>query len=50
MRNLEWNMNDALAARFEEGYEDEREEERKSIALNMIRSGIAFELKIYRKT
>ena len=43
MLALEWNLDDALAARFEEGYEDGREEERESIALNMIRSGMLAE-------
>ena len=35
MLALEWNMDDALAARFEDG----REEERESIALDMLREG-----------
>ena len=35
MLALEWNMDDALQARFEEGYEEGRE----SIALDMIRDG-----------
>ena len=43
MLALEWNLDDALTARFEEGYEDGREEERESIALNMIRSGMLAE-------
>lgn len=43
MLALEWNMDDALSARFEEGYEDGREEEREAIAINMIRSGMLAE-------
>ena len=39
MLALEWNLDDALAARYEDG----REEERESIALNMIRSGMLAE-------
>ena len=39
MLALEWNMDDALAARFDEGYEDGRNEEREAIALDMIRDG-----------
>ena len=39
MLALEWNMNDALQARFEEG----REEERESIALDMLRNGEPFD-------
>ena len=39
MLALEWNMDDALAARYEDG----REEERESIALNMIRSGLSID-------
>lgn len=35
MLALEWNMDDALAARFEEG----REEERESVAIKLIRRG-----------
>ena len=38
MRDLEWNMDDALQARFEEG----REEERESIAVKLIRMGLNF--------
>ena len=48
MRNLEWNMDDALAARFEEGRNEGRNEGRdeginvgiESVALNMLRSGM----------
>ena len=43
MLALEWNMDDALQARFDEGYEDGRNEERESIALSMLRSGIAID-------
>ena len=39
MLALEWNMNDALAARFEDGYEDGRNEERESVAIKLIRRG-----------
>ena len=45
MRNLEWNMDDALAARFEEGRNEGRNEGRdegiESVAINMLRSGMA---------
>ena len=41
MRKLEWNMDDALQARFDEGYEDGRtdgrNEEREILALKLIR-------------
>ena len=40
MLALEWNMDDALQARFEEGYEDGHIEGIESVALNMIRSGM----------
>lgn len=39
MLALEWNLDDALAARFEEG----RDEERESIAIKMLRKGKYFE-------
>ena len=39
MRNLEWNMNDALQARFDEG----RNEERESVAIKMLRKGKSFD-------
>ncbi len=39
MLALEWNMDDALQARFDEG----RNEEREFIALNMLRSGMTEE-------
>ena len=39
MLALEWNMNDALAARFEDGYKDGRNEERESVAIKLIRRG-----------
>ena len=41
MLALEWNMDDALKARFVEGYE--------SVALNMIRSGMTID-KIHEAT
>ena len=39
MLALEWNMNDALTARFEDGYEEGRNDAIESIALNMLRRG-----------
>ena len=42
MRYLEWNMDDALAARFEEGYEDGRAQEREFVAIKLIRMGLKF--------
>ena len=43
MRNLEWNMDDALAARFEEGRNEGRDEGInvgiESVAINMLRRG-----------
>ena len=39
MLALEWNLDDALAARFEEG----RNEERESVAIKMLRKGKSFE-------
>ena len=41
MRNLEWNMDDALAARFEEGRDEGIKVGIESVALNMLRSGMA---------
>ena len=38
MRNLEWNMDDALQARFDEG----RNEERENVAVKMLRKGKSF--------
>ena len=38
MRNLEWNMNDVLQARFDEG----RNEERENVAVKMLRKGKSF--------
>ena len=40
MLALEWNMDDALQARFEEGYEDGHIEGIESVARNMLRSGM----------
>ncbi len=44
MRNLEWNMDDALAARFDEGYENGHNKGInggiESVAINMLRSGM----------
>ena len=36
---LEWNLDDALQARFDEGYEDGRNEEREILALKLIQRG-----------
>ena len=38
MRKLEWNMNDALHARFEDG----RNEEREAVAIKLIHMGLNF--------
>ena len=43
MLALEWNLDDALQARFDEGYEDGRNEERESVALKMLRKGKSFD-------
>ena len=43
MLALEWNLDDALSARFEEGYEDGRNDAIESVAINMIRSGMLAE-------
>ena len=47
MLALEWNLNDALQARFEEGYEDGHNKGInagiESVALNMLRSGMTVE-------
>ena len=40
MLALEWNMDDALQARFDEGYEDGHIEGIESVARNMLRSGM----------
>ena len=42
MRKLEWNLDDALQARFDEGYEDGRAQERESVAIKLIRMGLKF--------
>ena len=39
MLALEWNMDDALAARFEEGRNEGRDEGIESVAINMLRRG-----------
>ena len=49
MLALEWNMDDALKARFEEGYEEGRNEGYESVALNLISMGISFD-KIHEAT
>lgn len=43
MLALEWNMDDALAARFEEGREEGRDEGIEAVAINMLRSGMTEE-------
>ena len=43
MLALEWNMDDALAARFEEGREEGRDEGIEAVALSMLRSGMTEE-------
>ena len=42
MRKLEWNLDDALQARFDEGYEDGRAQERESVAIKLIHMGLNF--------
>lgn len=49
MLTLEWNMNDALQARFDDGYENGILRGIESVALNMIGMGISFE-KIHEAT
>ena len=39
MLALEWNLDDELQARFDEGYEDGRNEEREILALKLIQRG-----------
>ena len=43
MLALEWNMDDALQARFEEGRNEGREEGRETVAVNLINMGMAFD-------
>ena len=43
MRNLEWNLDDALQARFEDGMEQGRNEEREVVAVKLICMGLQFE-------
>ena len=43
MLALEWNMDDALQARFDEGRNEGRDEERESVAIKMLRKGKSFE-------
>ena len=43
MLALEWNINDALQARFEDGYEDGRNKEREAVAIKMLRKGKSFD-------
>ena len=42
MLALEWNMDDALQARFEEGRNEGRDEEREAVAIKMLRKGKSF--------
>lgn len=42
MLALEWNMDDALQARFEEGLNEGRDEEREAVAIKMLRKGKSF--------
>lgn len=42
MLALKWNMDDAFQARFEDGYEDGRNEEREAVAIKMLRKGKSF--------
>ena len=47
MRNLEWNLDDALQARFEDGIErgmkQGRNEEREDLAFKLSRMGLRFD-------
>ena len=47
MRNLEWNLDDALQARFEDGIErgmkQGRNEEREDLAFKLSRMGLQFD-------
>ena len=43
MLALEWNMDDALQARFEEGRNEGRDAERESVAIKMLRKGKSIE-------
>lgn len=47
MRNLEWNLDDALQARFEDGIErgmkQGRNEEREALAFKLSRMGLQFD-------
>ena len=49
MLALEWNMDDALQARFEDGCEHGRLQERESVAIKLIRRGRPFD-EIYEDT
>lgn len=42
MLALEWNMDEALQARFNEGYTEGRDEEREAIAIKLLRMGLSF--------
>ena len=42
MLALEWNMDEALQARFNEGYAEGRDEEREAIAIKLLRMGLSF--------
>jgi len=43
MLALEWNLDDALQARFEDGMEHGRNEEREAVAVKLIRMGLQFD-------
>lgn len=43
MLALEWNTDDALQARFEDGMEQGRNEEREAVAVKLIRMGLQFD-------
>ena len=49
MLALEWNMDDALQACFEDGYEDGRNHSIESVALNLINMGMAVD-KVQKST
>ena len=43
MRTLEWNMDDALQARFDEGFDEGINIGVESVVRNMLRSGMTFD-------
>ena len=44
MLTMEWNWDDALACRYEEGLEEGREESLEEVARNALAQGVSFEL------